>query len=173
MERGWRVKIKWLCIVFWLTRRSRVRRKNAFWGILKHEQQVIAYFQTHYDYRPQKMPLTLAGYNLQIHGHCLPLWRKYAQEVKAAKGLKWCRKKVKGVNNPTWIAQQYDRHTGKSSNVQTNPTVWQTHWEKFKMCRQILQYDRHTGKSSKCADKSYCMTDTCHAELKVSLPFSF
>ena len=34
--------------------------KNAFWGILKHEQQVIAYFQTHYDYVPPKMPLTLA-----------------------------------------------------------------------------------------------------------------
>ena len=48
------------CVVFWLTRRSRVRRKNAFWGILKHEQQVIAYFQTH-DYGPQKMPLTLAN----------------------------------------------------------------------------------------------------------------
>ena len=46
--------------VFGLIRRSRVRRKNAFWGILKHEQQVIAYFQTHYDYVPQKMPLTLA-----------------------------------------------------------------------------------------------------------------
>ena len=46
---------------FWLTRTSRVRRKKkAFWGILKHEQQVIAYFQTHYDYGPQKMPLTLA-----------------------------------------------------------------------------------------------------------------
>ena len=28
--------------------------KNAFSGILKHEQQVIAYFQTHYDYVPQK-----------------------------------------------------------------------------------------------------------------------
>ena len=36
------------------------KKKNAFWGILKHEQQVIAYFQTHYDYVPQKMPLTLA-----------------------------------------------------------------------------------------------------------------
>ena len=39
---------------FGADRRSRVRRKNAFWGILKHEQQVIAYFQTHYDYVPQK-----------------------------------------------------------------------------------------------------------------------
>ena len=34
--------------------------KNAFLGILKHAQQVIAYFQTHYAYVPQKMPLTLA-----------------------------------------------------------------------------------------------------------------
>ena len=32
--------------------------KNAFWGILKHKQQVIVYFQTHYDYGPQKVPLT-------------------------------------------------------------------------------------------------------------------
>ena len=31
-------------------------------------------------------------------------WRKYAPEVKAAKGLKWCRAKVKGVNNPAWTA---------------------------------------------------------------------
>ena len=28
--------------------------KNVFWGILKHEQQVIAYCQTQYDYRPPK-----------------------------------------------------------------------------------------------------------------------
>ena len=46
--------------VFWLSRRSQVCRKNVFWGILKHEQQVIAYFQIHYDYGPQNMPLTLA-----------------------------------------------------------------------------------------------------------------
>ena len=55
MERGWRVNKKCLYVVFWLTRRSRVRRKNAFWGILKHEQQVIAYFQTHYDYGPEDL----------------------------------------------------------------------------------------------------------------------
>ena len=57
MEGG---KKRCLCVVFWLTRRSRVRRKNAFWGILQHEQQVIAYCQTHYDYGPPKMPLKLA-----------------------------------------------------------------------------------------------------------------
>ena len=47
--------------------------KKKFWGILQHEQQVIAYFQTHYDYGPPKMPLKLAVKNLQIHCHCLPL----------------------------------------------------------------------------------------------------
>ena len=41
----------------------------------------------------------------KIHCHRLPLWRKYAPEVKAAKGLERCRAKVKGVNNPSWIAQ--------------------------------------------------------------------
>ena len=35
--------------------------KKKFWGILQHEQQVIAYFQTHYDYGPPKMPLKLAA----------------------------------------------------------------------------------------------------------------
>ena len=29
-------------VVFWLTRKSRVCRKNAFWSILYHEQQIIA-----------------------------------------------------------------------------------------------------------------------------------
>ena len=55
---GW--KKKCLCVVLGLIKRSRVRRKNAFLGIPKHEQQVIAYFQTHYDYVPQKIPLTMA-----------------------------------------------------------------------------------------------------------------
>ena len=63
-ERGWKVNKKCLCVVLGLTRRSRVRKKfffknYAFWGVRKHEQQVIAYFQTHYDYGPQKMPLSL------------------------------------------------------------------------------------------------------------------
>ena len=34
-----------------------------------------------------------------------PLWRKYTPEVRAAKGLKWCWAKVKGVNNPAWTAK--------------------------------------------------------------------
>ena len=46
---------------FWADQKiASSQKKNAFWGILKHEQQVIAYFQTHYDYVLQKMPLTLA-----------------------------------------------------------------------------------------------------------------
>ena len=49
---------KCLCVTFRLTRRSRVRGKNAFWG--KHEQQVTACCQTHSDYGPPKMSLTLA-----------------------------------------------------------------------------------------------------------------
>ena len=32
----------------------------VFWGILQHEQQVIACCQTHSDYEPPKMPLNLA-----------------------------------------------------------------------------------------------------------------
>ena len=45
---------------FWADQKIGVHRKNVFLGIQKHKQQVIAYFQTHYDYVPQKMPLTLA-----------------------------------------------------------------------------------------------------------------
>ena len=40
--------------------REFVEKTRFSWGIPKHEQQVIAYFQTHYDYVPQNMPLTLA-----------------------------------------------------------------------------------------------------------------
>ena len=75
----------------WLTRRSRICGQNAFWGILYHEQQVIACCKTHSDYGPPKMSLKLTVQNSQIHSHCLPLRRKYAPEVKAAKGLKRCR----------------------------------------------------------------------------------
>ena len=45
---------------FLLTRRSQFRGKNAFWGILYHEQQFVACCQMHADYRPPKMPLKLA-----------------------------------------------------------------------------------------------------------------
>ena len=48
------MKIKRLCVVFGWPEDREFVEKNAFWSILKHEQQVIAYFQTHYDYGPQK-----------------------------------------------------------------------------------------------------------------------
>ena len=45
---GWK---KCLCVVFRLTRRSRVcGENNAIFGILYQEQQLLARCQTHYDY---------------------------------------------------------------------------------------------------------------------------
>ena len=55
--------------------------------------------------QPPKMSLKLAVKNSKIHRHHLPMWRKSALEVKAAKGLKWCQVKVKGANNPSWTTQ--------------------------------------------------------------------
>ena len=51
---------KCLCIISQLTRRSRVCGKNAIFGSIYHEQQVLACCQTHSDYRPSEMPLKLA-----------------------------------------------------------------------------------------------------------------
>ena len=98
LERGWRVGKKCLCISFWLTRRSWVHGKNC---ILGHP---VAW-ATSYWLWASTNALKLAMWNLQIHRHRLPLWRKYALEVKAAKGLKRCWAKVKRVNNPAWTAQ--------------------------------------------------------------------
>ena len=98
-------------------RRFLADQKNAFWGILLHEQQVIACCQIHSDYGPPKMPLKLAVKNSQIHCHRLPLWRKYAPEVKAAKWLKRCRTNVKGVNNPAWTAQYWHAVDAKLCNT--------------------------------------------------------
>ena len=55
IQRSWFARVNALCNLS-----QKKSRKNAFWGILKHEQQVIAYIQTHYDNVPQKMPSTLA-----------------------------------------------------------------------------------------------------------------
>ena len=61
MENG--IKKKCLYIVFWLTRRSRVRGKNMFFAIVQHEQQLIACFQTHFDYGPSKIPFKVGTVN--------------------------------------------------------------------------------------------------------------
>ena len=37
-----------------------LKTASSFWGILLHEQQVIAFCQTHSDYGPSKMSLKLA-----------------------------------------------------------------------------------------------------------------
>ena len=62
--RGKRVeggKKECLCIIFWPEGREFVERETkAFWGILWHEQQVIACCQTYSDYGPLKMSLKLA-----------------------------------------------------------------------------------------------------------------
>ena len=55
--------------------------------------------------RASKNAFKVGSENLQIHCHHLPLWRKYVLAVKAAKGLKPCLAKVKGVNSPTWTTQ--------------------------------------------------------------------
>ena len=56
-------------VVFWLTRRPRVRGGRGvgvgvgvgtFWGILQDEQQVFACCQTHSEFGPQKMSIKLA-----------------------------------------------------------------------------------------------------------------
>ena len=58
---------------FWADHREFVE-KNAFWGIPKHEQQVIAYFQTHYRLRASKNAFNVGSVkNSQIHCHRLPL----------------------------------------------------------------------------------------------------
>ena len=101
-------------VIFWLTRRSRVRRKNAFWGIVLHEQQVIAYCQTHYDYGLQKC---LQSWQCKIHCHCLPLWRKYAPEVKTAKGLKRWRVKSRELTTPPESPNSYN-------STFTHPGTW-------------------------------------------------
>ena len=54
--------------------------------------------------------------NSLLSTHRLPLWRKYVPEVKAAKVLKQCRAKVKGVNNPAWTAQYLSQKL-KSKNL--------------------------------------------------------
>ena len=85
-------------VIFWLTRRSRVRGKNVLGHPIAGATSYCLLPDTFYNGSP-KMPLKLAVKNSQIYYHRLPLRRKYAPEVKAAKGLKRCRAKVKGVNN--------------------------------------------------------------------------
>ena len=49
---------------------------------------------------------------------------KYASEVKAAKGLKRCRAKVKEVNNPGWIAQYHRATKWRTGQPRGEPGEW-------------------------------------------------
>ena len=75
--------------------------KNAFWGILT---SYCLLPDTFWLWASKNAFKKLAVQNSQKVTHCLPLWRKYAPEVKAAKGLKRCQAKIKGVN-PAWTTQ--------------------------------------------------------------------
>ena len=117
---GW--KKKCLCIIFWWTRRSQVRGKNGFGVSYSMSNKLLLVARHGLTTGLQKMSLKLAVLllNSQIHCHHLPLWRKYAPEVKADKGLKRCRAKVKGVNNSAWIAQ-YAQREGWNHTAELHP----------------------------------------------------
>ena len=101
---GWRVGGKCLCVVFWLIRRSRVCGIGGGGGGASYStSNNLLLVARHILTTP--LQKCLSNWLCKIHCHRLPLWRKYAPEVKAAKGLKRCRAKVKGVNNPSWTAQ--------------------------------------------------------------------
>ena len=99
------VEKRCFCVVFWLTRRSGVRRKKIVWG---HPIARAASYYLLPDtlwLRSSKNAFKVGSVKFANSLSPLPLWRNYAPEVKAAKGLKRCQAKVKGVNNPARIAQ--------------------------------------------------------------------
>ena len=101
MEGG---KKKCLCVVLGLTRRSQVRRKKC---VLGHPiARATGYCLLADTLWPRASKNAFKVGSVKFANSLSPLWRKYAPEVKAAKGLKRCRAKVKGVNNPAWIAHQ-------------------------------------------------------------------
>ena len=99
------VEKRCFCVVFWLTRRSGVRRKKS---VLGHPIARAASYYLLPDtlwLRSSKNAFKVGSVKFANSLSPLPLWRNYAPEVKAAKGLKRCQAKVKGVNNPARIAQ--------------------------------------------------------------------
>ena len=57
---GWEKKVSLQRFLADQKTASSWEKKNAFWDVLQHEQQVIACCQTHSDYGPPKMSLKLA-----------------------------------------------------------------------------------------------------------------
>ena len=83
---------KSVCIIFWLTRRSQFCGKNVF-CLLPDTFWLWA------------SKIFLVGSVKLTNSLSPPSIVKNALDVKAAKGLKQCWAKVKGVNNPAWTAQ--------------------------------------------------------------------
>ena len=94
-----------VCIVSWLTRRSWVRRKTecVFWQPIARATSSIPRTTSSCRFMPDtlwlrafKNAFKVGTVTLRIHSHRPPLWRKYAPEVKTAKGLKRCQVKSQG-----------------------------------------------------------------------------
>ena len=108
MERGWRVKKKVSLRRFLADQKIVISWEKMRFGASYSTSNKLLLVARHIlTTGLQKCLYWLAVYNSQIHCHHLPLWRKYEPEVKAAKGPKRCRAKVKGVNNPAWTAQEW------------------------------------------------------------------
>ena len=86
---------KYLCTVIRLTKRSRVRRKNKFWGIPARATSYCllpnTFFKNAFKVGTVKFADSLSPPSIV---------KKYAPEVKASKGLKRCREKSREVTTP-------------------------------------------------------------------------
>ena len=92
----------------------------------------------------------LQSWQCKIHCQCLSLWRKYAPEVKAAKGLEWCQAKVKGDNIPPPPPPESPNNLGACTFEEEKPTdrnqKWLTNemrktkdWRTNRFCTKILK----------------------------------
>ena len=88
---------KCLCVVFLLPRRSRVRRKKCVLGHPIARAASYCLLPNTLWLRASKNAFKAGSVKFANSlSHRLPLWRKYAPEVKAAKGFKRCRGKSQG-----------------------------------------------------------------------------
>ena len=97
---GWKKEV--FCIVFWLTRRSWVLGKKCVLGDPIARATSYCLLPDTFWLRASKNVFKVGSVKYANSLSPPSIGRKYALEVKVAKGLKRCRAKVKGVNNPTW-----------------------------------------------------------------------
>ena len=144
---GW--KKKCLCFIFWLTRRLWVHEKKCVLG------HAIAWATSHcllpntFWLRASKNVFKIASVKFTNSLSPPSIVKKvYAPEVKAAKGLKRCWAKVKGVNNPTWTAK-YSLPFNQHRYIYVQPTLRQTaaYLVRFAWL-VILQMDKNAFKMS-------------------------